>query len=72
MNIITEQALRRQAGLFTIRELTETLGCPYRWFHYQIEAGRVIRPSTQIVNKSRKFYTIFEVETVKAQVEALK
>lgn len=72
MNVITEQSLRRQAGLFTIRELADRLGCPYRWFHHQLESGRLIRPSTRIVNKPRMYYTAFEVETVRAQIEALK
>lgn len=72
MNFITEQALRRQAGLLTITELVERLECSYRWFHHQLESGRIIRPSTQIVNRPRRYYTAFEIETVKAQIEALK
>jgi len=72
MHTISEQALRRQAGLLTIKELAEKLGCPYRWFHYQMEAGRVLKPTTRISTGRRRFYTVFEIETVKAQIEAVK
>ena len=72
MNVISNQDLRRQAGLYTIRELAGMLGCPYRWFHYQMEMRRVLKPSTRIGAKPRKYYTSFEVESVRQQVNALK
>ena len=69
---ITEEMLRRQAGLFTATEISSMVGCPLRWLYHQIEMGRVTRPSTQIGKKSRRYFTVFELANVKQQLADLR
>jgi hypothetical protein len=69
---ITEEVLRRQAGLFTVKEIAAMLGYPARWLYYQIEAGRIARPSTKIGKKQRRYFNVFEVEDVKRQLAKLR
>ena len=69
---ITEEMLRRQAGLFTATELSSMVGCPLRWLYHQIEMGRVTRPSTQIGQKPRRYFTVFEVANIKQELADLR
>jgi hypothetical protein len=48
------------------------IGCPLRWLYYQIEMGRVTRPSTRIGRKPRGYFTIFEVANLKQQLADLR
>ena len=69
---ITEELLRRQAGLFTAKEIASMLGCPLRWLYHQIDMGRVTRPSTRIGRKPRRYFTIFELTSIKQQLADLR
>jgi hypothetical protein len=69
---ITEELLRRQAGLFTAKEIAAIVGCPLRRLYYEIEMGRVTRPSTQIGRKPRRYFTVFELTSIKQQLADLR
>jgi hypothetical protein len=72
MNTISKQTLRREAGLLTIGEMAELLGCRQRCFYHQVAMGRVNRPSTRNGTKRRRYYTAFDIEKVRKEIDALR
>lgn len=69
---ITEELLRQQAGLYTAKEIASIVGCPTRWLYYQIQMGRVTRPTTRIGRKPRRYFNIFELASVKQELAELR
>lgn len=62
---VSREWLRRQAGLFTIQELADSLDVNHWHLRHEISQGRVFRPSTRIGSKRRCYYTAAEVEEIR-------
>lgn len=66
---ISRTDLRHLAGLFSLQEVADSLGIPYRQFYYRIyETKQLPRPKTQIEPSPRLYYTAIELQTLKKQV----
>lgn len=67
--VLTRDEVRRRAGIFNIAEAATVIGLEPRLFRYELERGRVSGPSIRIGNRSRRYYTVEDLATIRAMLK---